>query len=168
MKTAPVYYTEKPEVLLGNVPEINIPELKIHYSRKYDERFAIQIKSANEASEILRKIYPSGELEIQEQFIMLYLNRNNKVIGYYRHSKGGITGTAIDVRLVMAVAIQTGAVGIIMSHNHPSGNAEPSNLDITITKAVKNAAEYFDIALFDHVIITKDSFFSFGGRRLVG
>lgn len=167
MKTAPVTYPEKPEVFLGDVPEIKIPELTIHYKSISDERFGEQVTASHTAVNILRDIYPEGEVEIQEQFIILYLNRRNKVIGFYRHSKGGITGTLVDVRLVLAVALKAGAVSMILSHNHPSGNVQPSKEDISLTKKIKQAAEHFDISLYDHIILTMDSYFSFADEGIL-
>src|ERR1700686_2772585 len=90
-----------PEVILGDVPDPEIPEINIHYERGIDSPFLGKIQQSKDAADILRRIYPVGEIEIQEQFIVLLLNRANKVLGYYRASKGGITGTVIDARLVL-------------------------------------------------------------------
>src|SRR4051812_33687627 len=109
MKTAPVKYPELPEVLLGNVKEIDIPELKIQYDRSSSEKFKKKITSSHEASEFLKMVFPKWELELQEQFIVLYLDRKNTVLGYYRHSKGGITSTIVDLRLIFAVALKAGS-----------------------------------------------------------
>lgn len=154
-------YPLQPEIILGDIPEFNIPEIKLSFIRNQGEPFSQTISSSKDAEVVLRDIYPKDEIELQEQFVILYLNRKNKVIGYYRHSKGGITGTLVDVRLVMAVAVKSTAVGIIISHNHPSGNPNPSNEDLNLTKKIKEACKFFDIAVLDHIIIARDEYYSF-------
>jgi len=161
MKAAPKYYPVIPELVLGDVPEIKIPEIKIHYERKASQPFLGKINASSDAYDLLKSLYPQGELEIQEQFIILLLNRANKVLGYYRASKGGITSTVVDVRLILAVAIKTGATGLILSHNHPSGNTAPSQDDKNITSKIKTGAMYHDISLLDHIIVTRESYYSF-------
>lgn len=151
----------KKDLSLGDVSEINIPEIQLHYERG-NKPFYGKIIHSQQAADILRSLYPKGELELREHFIMLLLNRANKVLGYYRASKGGITGTVVDIRLLMAVALKSGAVGLILSHNHPSGETVASDLDIELTKKIKEAVSLYDIKLLDHIIVTKDSHYSFG------
>jgi DNA repair protein RadC len=115
-----------------------------------------QIKSSLDAYNVLKDFYPAARIGLQEMFIVAYLNRSSKVIGIYEVSKGGITGTVADVRLILATALKTAATGIILSHNHPSGNLAASAADINLTKKIKEAAGYFDIALTDHLIITHE------------
>lgn len=168
---SPKLYPERPEFILGEIgslADIDIPEINIIYDKEVKKKFLNKITSSADVSEILRELYPSGELQLQEQFIILYLNSGNKILGYYRHSKGGIDSTVVDIRLVMSVALKAGAVSMILSHNHPSGSVQPSPADKIITKKVKEAAELFDITLLDHVIITKEEYFSFGDDGLLG
>jgi len=106
-------------------------------------------------------IFPQDTICLQEQFIVLYLNRANKVIGSYQLSKGGITGTIADVRLILSVALKTLATGLILAHNHPSGNLTPSDSDINLTKKIKQSAKLMDIELLDHIIISNEGYFSF-------
>jgi DNA repair protein RadC len=82
-------------------------------------------------------------------------------------SKGGITGTVVDVRLIFAVALKCNACGIIVSHNHPSGNAKPSDADISLTKKIKKCSDLLDITLIDHLIITKNIFYSFSNEGML-
>lgn len=84
---------------------------------------------------------------------MLYLNQANEVIGAYKSSIGGITGTIADIRLIIGVALKVAATGIIISHNHPSGNLSPSNQDRQLTGKVKEASQLLDLKLVDHLII---------------
>ncbi len=86
----------------------------------------------------------------------MYLNRSNRVIGVYSLSVGGITGTVVDIRLLLSVALKIAATGMIMCHNHPSGNMQPSAADEDITKKVKKACEFMDLKLLDQLIIAPE------------
>jgi len=102
---------------------------------------------------IARKFFPEDSINLQERFIAMYLNRANRVIGIYLVSIGGITGTVADTRLILGVALKTAAVGIILAHNHPSGNLKPSRVDEDLTRRIKEAAQYMDIKVLDHLIL---------------
>jgi DNA repair protein RadC len=96
-----------------------------------------------------------------EEFWVLYLNNANKVLSKTQLSKGGITATLVDVRLLFKKAIEISAVAIIICHNHPSGKTEPSPQDKVLTKKIKEGGISLDIKLLDHLIITEKSYFSF-------
>jgi DNA repair protein RadC len=96
-----------------------------------------------------------------EEFWVLYLNNANKVLSKTQLSKGGITATLVDVRLLFKKAVEISAVAIIICHNHPSGKTEPSSQDKVLTKKIKEAGVSLDIKLLDHLIITEKSYFSF-------
>ena len=102
-----------------------------------------------------------------EEFWVLYLNQSNKVIHKSAVSKGGITATLVDVRLILKKALELNATGIILSHNHPSGRKEPSEQDKTLTNKIKKAAEILDINLLDHIIVAEKSYFSFADEGLL-
>ncbi|MCF8372595.1 MAG: DNA repair protein RadC [Bacteroidales bacterium] len=102
-----------------------------------------------------------------EEFWVLFLNRSNKIIDKQRISQGGLVGTVIDVKIIMKMAIEKLASSIILCHNHPSGNAQPSESDISITKKLKQAGEFLEIAVLDHLIIADDSFYSFADEGFV-
>lgn len=102
-----------------------------------------------------------------EEFWMLLLNRANHVIKTESISKGGISGTVVDVRLISKSAIETNASGVILAHNHPSSNLKPSEQDIELTKKIKAALKLFDISLLDHIIIGDNAYFSFGDEGLL-
>ena len=114
-----------------------------------------------QASEILRALWDNDTLELLEQFKILYLNNYNQVIGLYPHSQGSITGTLIDIRLILAAALHCGAVAIIIAHNHPSSNTTPSQTDKDLTNKITKASNLMDIKLLDHIILTKDDYYSF-------
>lgn len=103
-----------------------------------------------------------------EEFWILLLNRANKIIDRNKISQGGIAGTVIDVRIILRNAIEKLASSVILCHNHPSGNIEPSKSDIGITRKLKEAAEVMDIKLLDHIIVAGNSYFSFLDEGLLG
>ena len=107
-----------------------------------------------------------GELP-HEEFWIVYLNNSNKVLFAGQQSKGGITGTLVDVRLVLKQALELGAVGLILAHNHPSGTLKPSEADKQITQKLKLASQALDIKVLDHIIITQKEYFSFADEGLL-
>lgn len=126
------------------------------------------IKSSKDAYNHIIEFFPQGTIALQEQFVAAYLNRANRIIGVYVVSKGGITGTVADPRIIMSVALKSCSTAIVLCHNHPSGNLEPSLADKEITKKIQSACKYFDISLLDHLIITPNgTYFSFTDEGLL-
>ena len=124
----------------------------------------VKITSSNSVYELLQPII--GELA-HEEFWILYLNNANKIIEQFQISKGGITGTLVDVRITLRKALELGAISIILAHNHPSGNLNPSEADKQLTTKLKTAAESLDIKVLDHLIVTEKSYFSFADEGLL-
>ncbi len=132
--------------------------------RGEDAEIICKITSSRDAFELL---YPlMGELE-HEEFWIVYLNNSNKVIHKSQLSKGGITGTLVDVRLVLKQALELGAVGFILAHNHPSGTIKPSAADKHVTIKLKKAAEALDIKVLDHLILTQHNYLSFADKGIL-
>lgn len=117
-----------------------------------------KITSSKVVFEMMQPII--GELP-HEEFWILYLNNSNKVISKSQLSKGGITGTLVDVRLVFKTALETGATSLILCHNHPSGALTPSDADKQITRKLKLAGDSLEIKVLDHLIVTENHYFSF-------
>jgi DNA repair protein RadC len=117
-----------------------------------------KISSSKMIFEIMQPII--GELP-HEEFWIVYLNNSNKIISKSQLSKGGITGTLVDVRLVFKMALEMGATGLILCHNHPSGTLIPSDADKQITRKLKLAGESLEIKVLDHLIVTEANYFSF-------
>jgi DNA repair protein RadC len=105
--------------------------------------------------------------ETREHFIVIYLNRRNRLINYETISSGGISGTVVDVKVVIKRALEEKATAIILSHNHPSGNCRPSPADRELTKKMKTAAQLFDIQVLDHIIVSDEGYFSFAEDGLL-
>ncbi len=136
-----------------------IREIKLSYSKNGVEN--IKITDSNSAYKVLLDNWDMDTIELQEEFKVLLLNRANDVLGIYPLSKGGVSGTVVDVKLLLASAIKANASGIIIAHNHPSGNLKPSEQDTRLTRKIKEGAKLLDLNLLDHLIVTKKSFYSF-------
>jgi len=102
-----------------------------------------------------------------EEFWIALLKRNNRVIARFNVSKGGISGTCADVRVILKKALENGSSSIVLCHNHPSGNLNPSNEDIELTKKLKDAGKLMNIPIVDHVIISDNNFFSFSDENIL-
>lgn len=122
------------------------------------------VKSSGEIAGYLKttlRDYP------HEVFAVVFLNRANKIRHFEIVSRGGITGTVADPRIILRKALECEATAIVLSHNHPSGNLQPSVADRDITDKLKNAARYFDIQVLDHIIVSDDGYFSFADEGLL-
>lgn len=102
-----------------------------------------------------------------EEFWVLYLNRANKINHYEPISRGGITGTVADPKVILKNALAHGATNLILCHNHPSGNLKPSRADEELTQKIKIAAQYFDIKVLDHIIVSDEGYYSFADEGLL-
>ena len=121
-----------------------------------------KIKTSKDAADLFRSIWDADILDICESVICIFLNRQNNTIGWFKVSQGGLSGTVVDNRLILVTALNCLALGIILCHNHPSGNLQPSEADMEITKKLKEAAETVDLQLLDHVILTEEGYYSLG------
>jgi DNA repair protein RadC len=122
------------------------------------------IKSSNDVYELIR---PELLDQPIEQFWMLTLKRNNTLIQKRHISVGGISGTVVDPKVVFKTALEDFASGIILIHNHPSGNLKPSQEDLKLTEKLKNAGKLLDIPVLDHIIFTDNSYFSFADENVL-
>lgn len=139
--------------------------LELGRRRKNEEvQELTKITSSKAVFEIMQSII--GELP-HEEFWVLYLNNSNKVIYKSQISKGGITGTVVDTRLVFKIALEHHATSVILTHNHPSGKLLASDADKQITKKLQEAGKHLDILVLDHIIITEKSYFSFADEGLL-
>lgn len=137
-------------------------EMSVSYKRSMlSEPISTLVTRSSDAATYLREIYDEDKIEYCESFYALFLNRRNQIFGYNQISSGGITGTVADPRMILQLALLSNATGIILSHNHPSGQLKPSAQDLALTQKVKNAASFMDIQITDHIIMTKESFYSF-------
>ena len=135
--------------------------IKLYELKKIQTEFpSVKITTPDQAADFIRQFY-FDDIEIFESFFILLLNQANKTIAYAKISQGGIAGTVVDVRIIAKYAVESLAVSVILAHNHPSGNLKPSEADLTITKKIKEGLKILDIKVFDHIILTADSYYSF-------
>src|ERR1019366_3723570 len=127
------------------------------------------IKSPFDAYIVLREFFSDDTIQLNEKFMVMYLNKANRVLGVYPVSVGGITSAIVDLRLILSIALTTLAVSIVLCHNHPSGSLKPSQNDIDVTHKIKEAAKYMDIYVQDHIIVTFEAgkYFSFADDGLI-
>jgi DNA repair protein RadC len=137
----------------------------------YSQRKASQIAEERSQIKCSKDVFdifaPVLQDLVHEEFWVLFLNRSNKVLGKIKLSQGGISGTVTDVRIIMKKAIEYLASGIIVCHNHPSGNLNPSESDTTITRKIKEAGVLMDIQLLNHIIISDKDYYSFADNGLL-
>lgn len=144
---------------------MKVAEIQVTYKRKGDEE--VKITKSKDAYELLLSNWNKNILQYQEEVKVLLLNRANIVLGIYELSKGGTTGCIVDIKMILSVALKCNAQSIILIHNHPSGNLKPSKADTSITNKLKKASEIVDLVLLDHLIITKESFYSFADNNIL-
>lgn len=133
----------------------DLQELQVKYKPSKNKLTnAEKIVCSEKAYNYLLKSFNNDTIACQEQFNVLFLNHANYPIGIYKASLGGLSATVVDIKLIIGLALKSLASGIIISHNHPSGNLTPSEHDCLITKKLKEACSYFDIKLLDHIIVT--------------
>ena len=144
-----------------------LAEIQVRYSTKIKKEDRVQVKSSEDAFRVLIEIFDQTTLEYQEIFYVLLLNRANEVLGYKCVSKGGISGTVVDTRQILGLALKCNAVSIILSHNHPSGNKLPSQTDIDLTKKIKDGGALLDIMVLDHLIVTMEGYYSLADEGII-
>ena len=145
---------------IGEAKAISIAAaLELGRRRRAEE--AVELKKITSSKAVFDIMQPIiGELP-HEEFWVLYLNNSNKVIYKAQLSKGGITGTVVDIRIIFKIAFEQNATGLILSHNHPSGKLIASEADLKITKRIKEAGQTLEIQVLDHLIITENGYLSF-------
>jgi DNA repair protein RadC len=140
---------------------------KLSIVQDKDGSFAkTKIQSSAQSADYLRQFW-GDDMEIFESFFLLLLSQSNQTIGYVKISQGGVAGTVVDVSIVAKYAIETLSRAVVLCHNHPSGNTNPSEADIELTAKIKSGLKLFDIQVVDHVILTADSYYSFADNGIL-
>ena len=150
---------------IGEAKAISIiAAMELGRRRRNEEAVELtKIASSKAVFEVMQPII--GELP-HEEFWVLFLNNSNKILFKTQLSKGGMTGTMVDVRIVFKLAFEQNATAIILTHNHPSGKLQASDADIQITKKIKTAGQQLDIPVLDHIIITEKGYYSFADEGI--
>lgn len=145
----------------------DVSEIEVIYKRKVDFDKMSKITSPEDAVGCLRSCWANGKMDHTEQFVVLYLNRSNRVLGWSSISHGGQAGTVVDPKVIFQIALKANAASIILSHNHPSGNINPSDNDKRITDKLVKVGELLELSVFDHIILTSESFLSFSNEGFI-
>lgn len=141
-----------------------VAALELLNRRDAESKSKTSISGSNDIADFLK-----AKLQYlpKEVFAVVFLNHANAVIHFEIVSEGGISGTMIDIRIILKKALQYNATAIIICHNHPSGNLKPSKADIDITQKIQSAAQTMDIKLFDHIIVSDTGYFSFSDEGMM-
>src|SRR5689334_23657978 len=135
--------------------------VEITVSYKPNNQHKHVVNSSRDAYLVFKGFFSGDTISLQEQFAVMYLNRAGRVIGVFKLATGSMTRVVCDIRLVLAIALKTAATSIMLCHNHPSENIEPSVEDTQLTTQIKEAAKLMNVTLLDHLIITRDTYYSF-------
>lgn len=144
-----------------------LPEFKIGLKKKRSVEQLYDINSPETAANVCRKCFDSGVIDWKEEFIVIALSRARKMIGFYKVSSGGVTGTVADPKVIFQFALLSNASAILLCHNHPSGNLKPSQQDGELTQKLSKAGKFLDIEVIDHLIITSEGYYSFSENGLI-
>lgn len=139
--------------------EKHLPEIRLSYH--FGTAVKIKISSATSAYSFVKTLYTATDVGYIEYAYALFVNRANVTIGWQKLSQGGTCGTIVDPKVLFVAALKCGAAGIILSHNHPSGNLKPSTEDLRLTKNLKEIGHLLQITVLDHLILTTEGFYSF-------
>ena len=120
----------------------------------------IKIASSKDAADFARNFY-FGDIDVFESVFLIFLNNANQTTGYAKISQGGLKSTVVDPKIVGKFALDSLAAGVIMVHNHPSGNLKPSIIDDNLTKNIAQVMQIIDCKLLDHIIITSSGYYSY-------
>lgn len=144
---------------------MKVSEIQVSYSNLNEEK--IKITNSKIAYDLVLSHWSDSVIEYQEEVKLLLLNRANIVLGIHELSKGGTTGCIVDIKMVLSIALKCNAHGIIVIHNHPSGNLKPSEADKSLTSKIKKACDIVDVNLLDHLIISKAGYYSFKDKGVL-
>jgi len=144
-----------------------VAEVQLSYKTTVKASERPQVNTSQEVHRVLESNWNYEIIEFIEEFKIILLNRNNRVLAIVPISVGGTAGTVADPKVIFVSALKCNAASIILVHNHPSGNLKPSNSDIELTKRLKNAGQFLDLPVIEHIILTKDAYFSFADEGLM-
>ncbi|QNN40173.1 JAB domain-containing protein [Pedobacter roseus] len=141
--------------------QFKVAEVQVSYKPDYNISERPKITSSQQTYCLLKQQWDMGRIAFLEEFKVILLNRSNHVLGIVDISMGGVSGTYVDPKVVFAVALKGTASGIILTHNHPSGSIRPSEADIKLTKRLVECGKLLDINVWDHIILSENSYYSF-------
>lgn len=155
------YYQEPFENKMKVIQSQFLPVVKVAVSVEFKGIERAQITSSQDAYNVFKELFDTNQIEWVESFYAIAVNRANMVVGCWQVSHGGMNACIVDVRPLFVTALNLLASRIIVAHNHPSGNLKPSTEDHTITRRIVECGTLLEIPLLDHLIITKNDYYSF-------
>lgn len=144
----------------------NLAEIEIFYRNKVRLSDMEKVAGSRDVYDVLQRIW-SERIDHVEEFMVLCLNRANRILGWAKISQGGLSGTVADPKVIFQVALKSNACSLIIAHNHPSGNLQPSEADIHLTRKLKEAGLMLDLPVLDHLIISSEGYYSFADEGLL-
>lgn len=144
-----------------------ISEIELQYKPEMKAIDRPVLKCTDDVYQMFKQHWNMDLIELVEEFKVIFLNRSNAVLGILNVSTGGLTGVIADPRVIFVAALKSGATGLLLAHNHPSMNLNPSKEDIALTEKIKKAGQFLDIQIIDHLIINEKGYFSFVGAKLL-
>lgn len=142
-------------------------EVELIYKSKVKASERPTIRSSKDCYQLFINQWDDNKLDFVEQFKVALLNRANRVLGIYEVSTGGVSGTIADPKLIFVAALKANACGILLCHNHPSANLQPSNADTRLTEKIVSAGRFLDINVLDHIILSREGYLSFADEGLL-
>jgi len=144
-----------------------VAQVELVYRSKVKASQRPIVESSKDAASILFQYWNLDKIELLEEFKSMYLNQRGKVLAISDNFSGGISGGVADVRLIFAIALKLNAVSLVICHNHPSGDPKPSDADMMLTGKIMRCGRCLDYKLLDHIILTKESYFSFADNLIL-
>jgi len=144
-----------------------VAEIELTYKPNYKVTERPKITTSKDTYQLLMNYWDTGRLEFLEEFKIILLNRRNRTLGIINLSVGGFAGVVVDSKVIFAAALTACASGIVLAHNHPSGEVQPSHQDIELTKRLVEGGRILDIAVLDHLIISNERYYSFSDSGLI-
>ena len=153
---------------LDSIKHLQVDEVQLIYKSKIPPSERLKVSCSKDAYEAFLNAWDDDTLEHHEEFKVMLLNRANKVLGIITISRGGLSGTVVDLKQIFQAALKSNSSSIIVGHNHPSGNKQPSEADSRITKKIRDAGKFLDISVVDHLIlIPGQDFYSYADEGML-
>jgi len=141
------------------------PQIEIKYKKSGMKK--VKIQCSKDAADLFRELFNEDTIDYCEEFMVIYLNRVNNTIAWFKVSQGGMSGTVADPKMILVSALNVGASSMLLAHNHPSGNLRPSEADKNLTEKISKAALLLDINVLDHVILSSEGYYSFADEGML-
>jgi len=144
-----------------------LSEVEVTYKTKVKASDRVKVTTPKDASDYARQAWGEGSIEYREEMMLILLNTNKQILGWAKIGVGGLSTVVCDPKVIFSIALAANASSIILVHNHPSGSENPSHQDMQLTRTVEAGGNFLDIKLLDHLILTADTYYSFGDNGFI-